>query len=65
MAKLTKTQLTNQKRDEVLAALSEFLVNEGEDVLRVSRQILPDTVYFLYGDMTEEGEEGDDFGDEA
>ena len=36
MAKLTKTQLTNQKRDEVLAALSEFLVNEGEDVLRVS-----------------------------
>ena len=33
MAKLTKTQLTNQKRDEVLAALSEFLTNEGEDVL--------------------------------
>ena len=48
--------------EECMAHLSRVTM---EDVLRVSRQILPDTVYFLYGDMTEEGEEGDDFGDEA
>ena len=36
MAKLTKTQLTNMRRDEILAQLAQFLTDEGEEVLRVS-----------------------------
>ena len=36
MAKLTKTQLTNMRRDEILAQLAQFLTNEGEEILRVS-----------------------------
>ena len=36
MAKLTKTQLTNMRRDEILAQLVQFLTNEGEEILRVS-----------------------------
>ena len=36
MANLTKTQLTNMLRDEILAQLAQFLTNEGEEILRVS-----------------------------
>lgn len=36
MAKLTKTQLSNMRRDEVLSQLTDFLNGEGEEVLRVS-----------------------------
>lgn len=36
MAKLTKTQLTNMRRDEILAQLAQFLTDKGEEVLRVS-----------------------------
>lgn len=36
MAKLTKTQLANQKRDEIMAKFIKFLTDEGEEVLRVS-----------------------------
>ena len=34
MAKISKTQLANQKREEVLALFLEFLSERGEDVMR-------------------------------
>ena len=36
MAKMTKTQLTNMKRDEVMNLFMDFLTERGEDVMRVS-----------------------------
>ena len=36
MAKLTKTQLTNARRDEIIAMIAEFLTEQGEEVLSVS-----------------------------
>jgi len=35
MAKMTKTQLSNMRRDEVMTAISKYLTDEGEEVLRV------------------------------
>lgn len=36
MAKMTKTQLSNMKRDEILTMFVEFLTERGEDVMRVA-----------------------------
>lgn len=36
MAKMTKTQLANAKRDEILSLFMEFLTERGEDVMKVS-----------------------------
>lgn len=51
MAKISKTQLANMKREEVLSRVAKFLMEEGEEVMRESGNAL------VFPDVNAEGDE--------